>query len=180
MTAPQEPPSWGARAGVRVGKEGLQPRSPAAGGTADTSAPPRAPGPPWPVAWEGRVSGTQGGLCGSSPLCKCHSTPGGWESKHSEFEKLSSCQALALPTPSLSPSREPAFRGRGSFEVTNAGPHQGWSHGGHTPGCCAHPGRCSSQGRRGGSLTPGTPSGFTEVNQMYEGRHPWFGEGRVG
>ena len=135
--------SWG------QGKRGrVQPRSPAAGGTADAQLPRELQAPPWPTAWQARVGSTWGGLYGNSAL-RGHGSS--WSESVApspgagrlNTQRLRSSPLRRCPCPPgpLSPSEEPAFRGRGSFEVTNAGLRQGWSRGGPTAGALEGAGR---------------------------------------
>ena len=112
------------------------------------AAPPRAPGSPWPTAWQARVGSTWGGLYGNSAL-RGHGSS--WSESVApspgagrlNTQRLRSSPLRRCPCPPgpLSPSEEPAFRGRGSFEVTNAGLRQGWSRGGPTAGALEGAGR---------------------------------------
>lgn len=88
-------------------------------------------------------------------------------------------EALFLPQP-LS-IQGTCLQGREGFGDKSAGPRQGWRHGGHTPGGAVP--ILEGTHRRdtpGGPLTPGTPSGFTQVSQAVPEDGNLVGEGGVG
>ena len=131
-----------------------------------------------------RPGSTWGGLCANS-------TSRGHGSSWSESvapspgagrlntQRLRSSPLRRCPCPPgpLSPSKEPAFRGRGSVEATNAGLHQGWSRGGPTAGAPPPFWKALLAGTSRGWLTPGTLSGSNKLTR----RTPlvWGGRGAL-